>query len=339
MSLWIAGGVAFAVSLIATRAAFPLLEKCGLIDRPNARSSHTRPTLRGGGAVAVLLVLGAMGLEWGLGEDAAVPASLRLVLLVAGGAIAGVSLIDDARGVSARLRLAVQILAAVVAVVIVGWVERLDVGGWGMAGGLVGAFLTVILIVWSTNLYNFMDGIDGLAAVQAVTGAGTLALLALLGGDQGRAIAPILLASAFAGFLVWNRPPARVFMGDVGSAFLGFAFAVIVIEGNRAGVWPIWIFPIVLAFFLTDATATLLRRLARGERVTQAHRSHAYQKLARRHGSHAPITWGLAVHNVVWCAPLAVVTVFFPGYAALAAVAAILPSVLVFVSVRRSDES
>jgi glycosyltransferase WbpL len=274
----------------------------GVMDLPNERSSHLRAMPRGGGlaiavvACAALAVLAALGL---------LPSRLALALLVPGAVVAAVGLLDDVTGLSAVLRFMVQLVAASAALFFLdGWGPDWIARGSGPWWLLQGA--TVIGIVWSINLYNFMDGIDGIAGSEAAClGFGGMLLLSGQPSTHGIAIACGVLAACSLGFLAWNWPPARIFLGDVGSGFLGLAFAVVAVASacDDPALLSTWL--ILAASFLADSGATLVRRLARGERFYQAHRMHAYQALARRWRGHAPVTLAVIAVNLLWLLPLA----------------------------------
>ena len=228
-----------------------------LVDRPNERSLHTSPTPRVGG-IAVLL--GALPISvWTSGAQLATPLACAVALAL-------VSLADDYRSLPVVVRLAAHFAAAALAAVELG----------------AGAAITVLVafaIAWMTNLYNFMDGADGLAGGMAVIGFSAYAVAAHAAGAPALAMASIALASASAGFLAFNFPPARVFLGDVGSIPLGFLAGALGIAGFAAGAWPAWFPVMVFSPFIADASLTLLRRITRRERVWRAHRSHYYQRL------------------------------------------------------------
>jgi UDP-N-acetylmuramyl pentapeptide phosphotransferase/UDP-N-acetylglucosamine-1-phosphate transferase len=257
--LWGPGILSFVVAFVALRLLIGPFARFAL-DQPNERSLHERPVPRTGGiavlagtASAVALLQGAYWL----------PLALALVL-------AAVSLIDDLRNMPTPVRLVAHLAAAAVLVGNVLW-----------PGHPLGVVLLIVAIAWITNLYNFMDGSDGLAGGMAVIGFGTFAMAAYAAGDVRLAAVCVALAAAAAAFLTHNFPPARIFLGDVGSIPLGFLAGALGVVGWHGGLWPLW-FP-VLAFgpFIGDATLTLLRRLARRERVWQAHRDHYYQRLVR----------------------------------------------------------
>jgi Fuc2NAc and GlcNAc transferase len=174
--------------------------------------------------------------------------------------------------------------------------------------GFLGYGIASIYIVWLINLTNFMDGIDGLAGVETVTvclGGGLLWWMVKPG--FGESLTPLLLASAMAGFLVWNWPPARIFMGDAGSGFLGLMFAGFSLAAARMAPPLLWSWLILLGVFVVDATATLISRLARREKFYQAHRTHAYQHAAQRCGAHRPVILVIAAINLGWLLPLALI--------------------------------
>ncbi len=267
----LAGGLAgvapVAVAVAALSLALLFRHACRLPRAlPNERTLHETPVCRVGGLsiaagfVVALLVSGA-GLPGGA------PAWAGLT------AIAVVSLVDDWRGVPPPVRLVIHGAAAALAAA--------ALPGVAGAFGLVGATLA---IAWSANLYNFMDGSDGLAATMAVCGFSALAAGAWIGGA---APAPMLaVAAASLPLLAVNAPPARMFMGDVGAVPLGFLVALFGIAGWGAGTWPAWFPLLVFLPFIIDATLTLGRRLVRGERVWEAHRSHFYQRLHQRGAGH-----------------------------------------------------
>ena len=211
----------------------------------------------------------------GNAQELVTSAVISLVLAV-------VSFLDDRSGVGVRWRFAVHLAAALGLIVLVGLPAGLSLPGavWQPARPLL-TVLTVLFCVWMLNLYNFMDGMDGFAGGMTVAGYGTLALLGALGGDVAYAAVAALPAAAALGFLAFNFPPARIFMGDTGAATLGFLAAGLILHGERTGLFPFWAGLLAFAPFIVDATATLLRRLAHGERVWEAHRSHYYQRLVR----------------------------------------------------------
>jgi UDP-GlcNAc:undecaprenyl-phosphate/decaprenyl-phosphate GlcNAc-1-phosphate transferase len=259
-------GVAFAA--IAILARLPIAQR--LADHPNERSLHGEPRPRVGG---LGLLAGAIPAAWWFAGD-----ELRWTLAAAL-ALAAMSAVDDARGLPVPLRLAAHTAAAVVAVGL-GATAPLS------ALALVLWLLLVTAIVWMTNLFNFMDGADGLAGGMAAIGFAALALAAARGGSTEMAAISATLSVAAVAFLAFNFPPARVFMGDAGSIPLGFLAGALGWHGVARGLWPVWFPLLVFSPFIVDATATLLKRLAHGERVWIAHRGHAYQRLVLAGWSH-----------------------------------------------------
>jgi Fuc2NAc and GlcNAc transferase len=172
--------------------------------------------------------------------------------------------------------------------------------------GIVGNILAVFALVWFTNLYNFMDGIDGIAGIEAVTVLTVLAgLLAVFNPGNTWQTWCLILAAATLGFLVWNVPAARIFMGDCGSAFLGFVLGALMLAMSHVDEIYLWVVLILMAVFITDSTLTLLRRFFRGEKVYVAHRSHGYQNAAQKHQSHLKVSLAIGAINLFWLCPLA----------------------------------
>ena len=256
-----------------------------LLDHPNDRSSHVAPTPRGGGIAMVVAYCGGLVALHAVGV---LPTSSLAAALGAGGLIAMIGFADDHQHVAPLLRLAVHFAAALWALYWVGGEQAT----WFAA-------IIVLGLVWATNLFNFMDGIDGIAALETATVAAGGALLSWAALPGAPWAAPLLLAAACTGFLAWNFPPAKIFMGDVGSGFLGISIGVLALA---SGLYWAWL--ILISAFVVDATFTLFRRVARRERVHHAHRSHAYQNAAARFG-HRPVTLAVGAINVVWLWPLA----------------------------------
>ncbi|MFY1934995.1 MraY family glycosyltransferase [Achromobacter xylosoxidans] len=302
MIFWLLIVAVFLAALLLTRLLRLYALSRSLMDVPNERSSHAVPTPRGGGLAIVLSFL-AGGLA--LGGFGLTPWSEVAAL---GGAAAVVALIgfcDDHGHIPARWRLLVHFAAAAWALAWMGGAPVLPIAGGVLESGWLGALLAAVALVWLLNLYNFMDGIDGIAAAEAVCVCSGGAILYLLTGRPEAGYAPLLLAAAAAGFLCWNFPSAKIFMGDVGSGFLGITLGVLALQAGWTAPQLTWSWLILLGTFIVDATWTLLRRLARGERVYEAHRSHAYQRASRKAGSHLPITLAVIGINVLWLLPMA----------------------------------
>jgi Fuc2NAc and GlcNAc transferase len=187
----------------------------------------------------------------------------------------------------------------------IGPLPAVPVFGWVLNLGWLAVALSAAYVVWSINLFNFMDGIDGIASVEAVTVALCGAGLAWWVQPQGPWPLAVLFAACVGGFLLWNYPPARIFMGDAGSGFLGLVVATLALAIGRGAPQLFWAWFILGGCFMVDATTTLVRRHRRGEKVFEAHRSHAYQYASRVHGAHKPVTLAVAAINLLWLMPLA----------------------------------
>lgn len=275
----------------------------GAIDVPNERSSHQVPTPRGGGlAIVVVVLIGTVVL-------AAITNMSRLVsavLIMTGLMVAAVGYADDKYQLRASPRFAVHLLAATILVSMLAWKAEVP---W------FAAVLYVVGVAWSINLFNFMDGIDGIAGSQAVFVTGAAAVLGGLAAGSPVVTLLILTCGACLGFLLWNWSPAKIFMGDVGSGFLGFWVAALSLILHTDGILSIWTCIILNGLFIADATTTLARRVLSGKRWYEAHRSHAYQHLARQWGSHGRVTILVSIMNVLVILPLAEITTEFPQIA------------------------
>jgi len=266
------------------------------LDHPTTRSSHSQPTPRGGGLALVGTTL--LGLVAGVALGVVEPA-LALALGGGGTVVAAVGWWDDRTSVPPRLRLAAQTVAAIWALCWLGGLPVVALGTHRVALGLPGALVGVAGILWAINLFNFMDGIDGIAGGEAVSVGGGGALLLSMAGVPGGTAVALLLAGASLGFLAWNWAPARIFVGDVGSGFLGFAFAVLAIWSEDRGGPSIVVWAVLAMVFVLDATLTLVRRVLRREQLTQAHRHHAYQRLVQAGWPHRTVTLAVLGINLV----------------------------------------
>jgi len=285
-------------SALLCQVALGYALKRGLMDAPGQRRSHRTPTPRGGGvsfvAVAALLALLLM------------PATAPTFALVGGLlAVAGIGWWDDHRPLSARLRLAVHVLAAATLV----WALRC----WPADAPAAAQWsLALLWLVAMVNFWNFMDGINGLASLQAVLAAGLYAGLALAAGLPAEALLMLGLAAAVMGFLPFNLPRARLFMGDVGSGALGFAIAAFALMLEPVLVDP-WILLLPVAPMITDASLTLVQRMLLGRRWYAAHRSHLYQWWVRRGASHVRVSLAYALFSLLVVLPSMSLALTHPG--------------------------
>jgi UDP-N-acetylmuramyl pentapeptide phosphotransferase/UDP-N-acetylglucosamine-1-phosphate transferase len=296
----------FLIALAVTRWLVGALLRRGVMDRPNARSSHTIPTPRGGG----LGILAGTLPAWGYVVDLGGPLQGTWPLLAGIGALAVVSWLDDRSGLPWSWRLAVQLMAVAVTIV-----PLLGLIAATLQTILPLAYLVAALAAFAwlgfVNAFNFMDGIDGIAGTETVFVAlGCALAFGWLGSspwhDAGLLVVMCLtLAAAAAGFLAWNRPPARIFMGDVGSIPVGFMLGFLLVTLAASGAWGAAL--TLPAYFGADATLTLLRRWRRGARLTEPHREHAYQRAAgREKAGHARVLWRVAVANLALVGAVAI---------------------------------
>ena len=275
-----------------------------LLDIPNDRSLHSVPTPRGGGAAIVLAFTASIV---ALSASNYVDTKNAAILIGCGTVVALTGFLDDRQLLShARSRLALHFVAAAVAVSALGGLPTLPVFGTDVSLGIFGGILATIYLVWLLNLFNFMDGIDGISGAEVVSVCGAAAfLIHRTTHDYNVASLPLALAAATLGFLVFNWPPAKIFMGDVGSGFVGFIIGIFSLIAADSVGYLGWVWAILLGVFIVDATVTLIGRLVRKQKPHVAHRSHAFQHLALRFGSHKRVTIGVVTINVLWLLPIA----------------------------------
>lgn len=251
------------------------------LDKPNSRSLHETPTPRLGG-IAILVGI-ILPLFW-FSLNGVINSNYSLVLLSLA-LVAGISIIDDFYSISFVIRIIVHLIAAFI-IVDSGYLVTDIVTGWGAytLPIIVASALSVFFIVWMINLYNFMDGVDGIAGGMAVFGFGTFALIGFIESQMDFAISSLVISLSSLGFLLWNYPPAKIFMGDSGSSSLGLLAATLALYSHAEGFIPIWVSVIIFSPFIVDATVTLIRRILRRERFWDAHKSHYYQQVAESGG-------------------------------------------------------
>ena len=299
----LATALAAILSLALTGLATWYARRRGLIDHPGDRQSHVLPTPRGGGAGLILAFLvssllfaqGAMSGGW---MSCLLPAVLML-------AITGWW--DDHRPLSARIRLLVQ-LAATAWLLVCLQESGLQMSAWLWP-------VAVLFVVWMSNLYNFMDGSNGMAGAQGVFSAAVLAWLFARAGDEATSIFSVMLAASCLGFLPWNLRKARVFMGDVGSVSLGFSFAALLVYGAVSGAFNVPVALMVLLPFLVDSTLTLIARVLKRERWYNAHRQHLYQQIIIQGWTHGRVLLLYQAINLVLVLPGIAVAVNYPAAA------------------------
>lgn len=279
--------------------------KNNIIDTPNSRSSHVIPTPRGGGVAIVVSFLIGIMLFYFQGYLALLPA---VGLIISGGVIALVGFWDDHGHIAARWRLLAHFSAAAFLLFCLGGFPVLTISGYTIDLGLFGSVFGLLFLVWMLNLYNFMDGIDGLASAEAVIACIGAIVIYLISGNHIELDSYLvlwLLASTVLGFLLWNFPPAKIFMGDAGSGFLGLIIGSLAISAGWIETKFFFCWLILLGLFIVDATWTLVRRVLGGFKVYEAHRSHGYQIASRKFKRHLPVTLLAIAINVAWLFPIA----------------------------------
>jgi Fuc2NAc and GlcNAc transferase len=315
---------AFLIAWFATGIVRGHALRNAILDIPNQRSSHAVPTPRGGGLAIVAAHLAALTALRMLGH---LSGAESIALVGGGGAVAFVGFLDDRRSVAASVRFIVHVAAAIIVVWLIGGVPISGVTDIGRAPW-IGQLVGIVGITWAINLFNFMDGIDGIAGAEAAfvsLAAGVM--IFVMSADVGLVGAFGALGMASLGFLVWNWPPARIFLGDVGSGFLGFMLAALALLVSHRISMTVYVWPILGGVFLVDASVTLIRRMLRGDRWYEAHRAHAYQHLAMDWGGHFPVTLFVCAVNVCWLLPWAWYAATHPRDAILSSAAALLPLV------------
>ncbi|MDP9509495.1 glycosyltransferase family 4 protein [Pseudomonas protegens] len=321
---WLMLGV-LGISLLLTWVLRRYALARSLMDIPNNRSSHSVPTPRGGGVAIVLSFLVASPL---LTFFVDVSWPYIWALWGAGALIAVIGFLDDHGHIAARWRLLAHFSASIWALAWLGGLPPVKLLGVDVNLSWIGHFFAVFYLVWMLNLYNFMDGIDGIASVQAVSACLGACVIYWLSGDVSLIWMPLLLAVAVLGFLYWNFPPARIFMGDAGSGFLGLILGLFSLQAAWTSSRFLWVWLILLGVFIVDSTFTLTRRLLRGDKVYEAHRSHAYQFASRQFGRHLPVTLAVMVINVFWLLPIAMCVGLFDLDGSMGMVLAYVPLVL-----------
>lgn len=301
--------------------------KKNIIDNPNERSSHSIPTPRGGGvAVVVSYILGVMLLIYldYLSQQ------IGLTLIVSGFIIALLGFFDDHGHINSMFRLAIHFMVAIGVVVSLGGFSEVKIFN-NFLLGFSANIIAVLFLVWLLNLYNFMDGINGIASVEAITTLMSMAVIYFIFNIQLNIEILWLLSACAFGFLLWNFPKAKIFMGDVCSGFLGLTLgilALIALKENLA-LFCAWI--ICLGVFIVDATFTLVRRVSSGYKMYDAHRSHSYQILSRKWNSHTPVTLLVAGINILWLLPVAYWTVTLSNYPEVGVLIAYLPLIMIVI--------
>lgn len=304
MSIFALSIVFFILTLLFTGYMRHYALKKNIIDKPNERSSHSVPTPRGGGVAVVCSYLLALAV---LIYSQQLILHIGLTLMAAGFVIALLGFLDDHGHINAMIRLAIHFLVAIGVVFSLGGFSEIIIFN-GLQLGFIANIIAVLFLVWLLNLYNFMDGINGIASVEAITTVVSMTILYYVLNNTLNSDILWLLSACVFGFLLWNFPKAKIFMGDACSGFLGLILgilALIALKENLA-LFCAWI--ICLGVFVVDATYTLIKRMLSGYKMYDAHRSHSYQILSRKWGSHTPVTLAVAAINLLWLLPIAYLT-------------------------------
>jgi len=319
MYLWMVLPGIFLLSFLISRRMAGLEGRI-LLDQPIARSAHTVATPRGGG-LAIVLALAV----WvaGLGYFGLLDGRILLVLACSI-PVAITGFIDDLRGLPVRVRLPVHLLTAAAALAVLGTPPVGLFGNWIELPQLLQSVLMAVALVWLLNLYNFMDGIDMLAAAQCLFVCSAAAFL-LLDLQPGLALVCAGLFAATLGFLLLNLPPARLFMGDVGSTFLGFFIGLMALLTHYQQSLTVWVWLLLMGTFVADTTYTLIVRAISGYSVTEGHNTHAFQRLARRLGRHHPVVTLYMCVNLFWLFPLAWLASIHPEQGVVLCISGIVP--------------
>lgn len=317
--------ISFSVASLATSAWIFVARRYQIVDHPSQRGAHSRITPRGGGvAIVIVSLLGILPLNhFGILHFS----PLVLVLLFGGLAVGLLGVLDDIYSLRARSRFLIQIVIALCSVY---WLPDLpdfpmiDLVDW--PAWLV-VSVAVLSVIWSINLFNFMDGINGLAGSEATFVLLGAALILSSTGQFDHLGLLVLIVGSVLGFLLFNFPNAKVFMGDSGSCFLGYTIAIFALGSSSADSISPWSWVILYGVFVVDTTVTLLVRIVTGQEWYRPHNLHAYQKYARQGSTHARVTGIIMSVNIIWCWPLAALATIYHDYSLMLVFIALAPIV------------
>ena len=294
-----------------------------LIAVPVSRSAHSRPVPVAGGVSIVTLIL--LVVTYSYFTDR-IPAN-EFAALMAGLVIAFIGIVDDIKQLDVRWRIPAQFLVSIYVVYCLGDVPAIDFGLFSLPESIVLNVMAVFALVWLLNLYNFMDGIDGIAATQLIA-VNLVSLVIVINSDAVLTLLSASFAAAAGGFLLWNWAPAKIFMGDVGSNFIGFTLGVMALLSLFHGSMTIWTWLLLLGVFIVDATLTLFMRVMSKQRWHEGHASHAYQNAARHYKSHSKVTITVVLINLFWLGPLAWSSMQYPKMGLVITIIGLLPLLL-----------
>lgn len=314
------GGV-FVAALLLTGVLYKQAARLNLLDKPIERSAHAHPTPRGGGLSIVLMFALSSAYFYFSGS---IPRN-EFIALGAALLVAATGLVDDLYSLQLRWRFPLQFCAALWVVFWLGGVAPIDFGIFELSNSLVLGLMGVLALIWLLNLYNFMDGIDGIATTELLFVNVMSLLLVINSNDQVISLLSASLLTAGAGFLVFNWPPAKIFLGDVGSGFIGFVLGILALLSMQHQSLTVWTWLILLGVFVVDASLTLAVRLKLKQKWYEGHACHAYQNAARRYKSHGKVTIRVLGINCIWLAPLAWLSVQMPEQGVYICIIALFP--------------
>jgi Fuc2NAc and GlcNAc transferase len=323
MSILLLCSLLFLGSAILTGLFRWAAQRVRLVAVPVSRSAHSTPVPVGGGVSIVALIL--LVIVYCYFTDQ-IPAN-EFAALMAAAVIAIIGIVDDIRQLDVRWRIPAQFLASAFVVYCLGDVPAIDFGLFIFSESILLNVLAVFALVWLLNLYNFMDGIDGIAATELIV-VNLVSLIIVINSDSALTLISASFAAAAGGFLLWNWAPAKIFMGDVGSSFIGFTLGVMALLSLHHGSMTVWTWVLLLGVFIVDATLTLLVRYRSKNRWHEGHASHAYQNAARHYKSHAKVTITVVLINLFWLGPLAWLSMQYPKMGLLITAIGLLPLLL-----------
>jgi len=314
------------VSFVASYFFPKLAIRYGFFAKPNYRSLHTKVMPKGAGIVVAGILLPVFYI---LRTTHHISSEEFMVLFWGGLMVSLVGIFDDRFELPARFRLVTQVIAAAWVCHWLGASPKLDLGFATLDLGWAGAFLALFLLIWFYNLFNFIDGIDGMAISSIIFVSFSSATLFFIKQDTTLALLLVLLGLANVGLLYFNWPPAKIFLGDAGTYFNSFALSAIIMASLWKSIPMVWVWLILLAYYLTDTTLTTLIRLFKHPKTWyKPHRSHAYQNLARIWNNHFKMLGIVWVINLLWLLPLALLAFFIPEKGGLFFLLAYLPIIL-----------
>lgn len=349
MSIYLVYALTFVAAFALTYLSCRILSAWRIVDVPNKRSSHSRPVPRGGGIAVLIAFFSALILS---GLNDVLDYNFSQALIYGGISVALIGLIDDIYSLNPLIRFVVMLLIVVLCVFHIG-MPSVSFIGFILHPSPFLFISEVLAILWILNLFNFMDGIDAIASVEAISvmliAAALLVLLPpSLESSHNQAEVLLVIIFAVAGFLIWNWPPARVFMGDVNSSFLGFVLALFAVQTSIEQTMSVWIWLILLGVFFMDATVTVVIRIFNKEKFYKAHRRHAYQRLAlylqknkntapeiARASAHKTVSLIVAAINFLWLAPWAYAAKLYPDRAMICALISLTPLLVLLILAHR----